>query len=657
MLEIYFNTTSREAFDADGNQFRSGMPRLAYMSRDMVRVILCSETPENDNAGADPSTWTRDTSYNVAGIGAMLTVDSDYIHKLKGELAAEVPAGSVSSVTATIASASYAKIPSSGVLRLFDAYGNYEALSYAARSIEGTSVTFTTSGTLAGTYETGAMDCDQSPYCSAMLDTAASNVEEGEFVFQLVVNSDRLREEMDYTDTEKLSVKGLEILLYKTTDGTDETLNAFVCDTFSIVGTIGAVGFESDPPDGTENKLAGVVDQLLAAGFEVEQQYDSAGNTQFRFRSVEAGGTWSAWVTVNKGQDRLPCSLTVGTVTTGEPGTNAEVEITGEGPNQIINFKIPRGNAGESASGLFLEFKNAGSLLLKSGTALSVGDVEYSATADVELDVADLLDTGTIQAGKDYCVYITTDQTFVVSLNSTFPSGTLSDGSTAFSAENTRKIGGFHTLCADAGEIDGHPLSGFSAGDILPASVWCLNHRPYCEPAGMVYCSALDFWVDIYLQSGTGEATASVFGGTITHTRCQPDHIDDMLSVRKKLLSDEEFSASAAASNQQTAISGAAAPATTGGNTDTAGRRMISAIGCEDCCGGLGQFLADISAAGKNGWNGETYGTAYVLVAGGNYANGQNSGPTSRFCNCNRNDTAAILSARGMSPNRTSTEG
>ena len=383
MLEIYFNTTSREAFDADGNQFRSGMPRLAYMSRDTVRVILCSETPENDNAGVDPTTWTRDSSYNVSGIGAMLTVDSDYIHKLKGELAAEIPAGSVSSVTATIASASYAKIPSAGVLRLFDAYGNYEALSYTARSIEGTSVTFTTSGTITGAYTAGAtMDCDQSPYCSAMLDTAASNVEEGEFVFQLVVNSDRLREEMDYTDTEKLSVKGLEILLYKTADGTDETLNAFVCDTFSIVGTIGAVGFEADPPDGTENKLAGVVDQLLAAGFEVEQQNDSAGNTQFRFRSVEAGGAWSSWVTVNKGQDGedgLPCSLTVGTVTTGEPGTDAEVDITGEAPNQTVNFKIPRGATGQPGP--------AG-----SGTGDMLASV-YDTNGDGKVNAADTADS------------------------------------------------------------------------------------------------------------------------------------------------------------------------------------------------------------------------------------------------------------------------
>ena len=308
-------------------------------------------------------------------------------------------------------------------------------------------------------------------------------------------------------------------------------------------------------------------------------------------------------------------------------------------------------------AGTFLVWNGAHSLRMLSGTGISVGSGGFSTYEDIELDVADLLDTGTIQAGKDYCVYITTDQTFVVSLNSTFPSGTLSDGSTAFSAENTRKIGGFHTLCVDAGEIDEHPLSGFSAGDILPASVWCLNHRPYCEPAGMVYCEALDFWVDIYLQSGTGEATESVFGGTITHTRCQPDHTEDMFSVRKKLLSDEEFSAAADGSNQQTAISGAAATSTTGGHTDTAGRRMISAIGCEDCCGVLGQFIAGISAAGGSGWNNATYGTAYVLVAGGNYANGQNSGPTSRICNSNRNDTAATISARGMSPNRTSKEG
>ena len=326
-------------------------------------------------------------------------------------------------------------------------------------------------------------------------------------------------------------------------------------------------------------------------------------------------------------------------------------------------------------AGPFLVWNGAHSLRMLSGTGISVGSGGFSTYEDIELDVADLLDTGTIQAGKDYCVYITTDQTFVVSLNSTFPSGTLSDGSTAFSAENTRKIGGFHTLCVDAGEIDGHPLSGFSAGDILPASVWCLNHRPYCEPAGMVYCSALDFWVDIYLQSGTGEATESVFGGTITggtitHTRCQPDHTEDMFSVRKKLLSDEEFSAAAAGSNQKTAFPGGTPPETSGGHVDSAGRRMISDIGCEDCCGMLWHFLRDLGAWGlaeSNTWktlpgdSGDYYGEVNILLAGGAC-----NDPSKNAAHCGsraRNGSnvlsclAVMVSARGMSPNRTSTEG
>ena len=310
----------------------------------------------------------------------------------------------------------------------------------------------------------------------------------------------------------------------------------------------------------------------------------------------------------------------------------------------------------------FLEFNNAGSILLKSGTFFSVGVVKYSASDDIELDVADLLDTGTIQAGKDYCVYLTTDQQFVVSLNSTFPSGTLSDGSTAFSAENTRKIGGFHTLCVDAGEIDGHPLSGFSSGDILPASVWCLNHRPYCEPAGMVYCSALDFWVDIYLQSGTGEATESVFGGTITTTRSQIDHTNDMLNVHKKLLADPEFTSASYGANQQTVISGAVAPSTTGGHTDANGRRMISNIGIEDCCGVLWQWLRELAPANEAETtpvaNGKIYGAIYGMLAGGFFGDSDLiSGSGARNTRNKVVLASNVSSARGMSPNRTSTEG
>ena len=40
-------------------------------------------------------------------------------------------------------------------------------------------------------------------------------------------------------------------------------------------------------------------------------------------------------------------SLTIGTVTTGDPGTDAQASITGEAPNFILNLTIPQGPTGE----------------------------------------------------------------------------------------------------------------------------------------------------------------------------------------------------------------------------------------------------------------------------------------------------------------------
>ena len=364
---IYINTVTRECFNESGDFFKSNMPQIPYLSKEDVKIVLCTSTDGGNDAGASPENWTRDTSYaNINGIGAIITVDSDFIHKIKGSLTTQITSGQVTSIVTEIEGASIAKIPSSGVVRIFNSSGSYEALTYSARNVNGNSVTFTTSGSVFNTYPEGSViDCDQSPYCSAYLNTAESNIQQGEFVFSLSCSSDRLREEMEYSDVEKLSVKGIELLIYKTEDSKDQIVNAFICDTFSIVGTIGTVGFEAEPPDGTENKLAGLVDQLLAAGFEVEQQNDSAGNTQFRFRSVEAGGTWSSWVTVNKGDPGTSNTLTIGTVTTGEPGTQASATITGESPNQVLNLTIPRGNAGSGAA--------VGSISLFAGATIPEG--------------------------------------------------------------------------------------------------------------------------------------------------------------------------------------------------------------------------------------------------------------------------------------------
>jgi hypothetical protein len=197
-----------------------------------------------------------------------------------------------------------------------------------------------------------------------------------------------------------------------------------------------------------------------------------------------------------------------------------------------------------------------------------------------------------VEAGKDYYVYACDNSgtlVFKTSLATTFPDG--------FDANTSRKLGGFHTLCVGVGTIAGHTLTGYAAKDILPQSIWDLKHRARNQNnAGMVYDPKSRIWVDIYLASGTGASTLSVNGGTISDTRNWMNFVDDGGAVGKRLLTDSEFQLAAAGSNEETNIAGSADPVTTGGHSDTAARRMISNIGCEDCCGVVWQWLTESAA-------------------------------------------------------------
>lgn len=324
-------------------------------------------------------------------------------------------------------------------------------------------------------------------------------------------------------------------------------------------------------------------------------------------------------------------------------------------------------------------------------------------------NAADASSTRTGQLnGRDYYLYLVPDGNsvkIVVSCNSTYPN----DISADYTANNTRKIGQFATLCVDAGasltgkiaaspgtesvgnnylvkqyntnDEDGfydfynkeitavstntnydvltvvHPLAGFTAGDILPESVFCLTFRLHSEPAGMVYDVDTDMAYDIYLQSGKGKLTASVYGGTITDTRQQQNHQDDMRQVKKRLLLDHEFASMASGSNEGTNIYGSADPVTTGGHKDTANSRMISFIGVEDACGALWQWSecvcanggSDASVYDGNGAFGKTYGTSYALLFGGRWDIAADCGSRGRGANRVRSYASANVGGRGAS--------
>lgn len=246
----------------------------------------------------------------------------------------------------------------------------------------------------------------------------------------------------------------------------------------------------------------------------------------------------------------------------------------------------------------------------------NVHKVFESGAAGVALTWADaLLDTGSVGNGKDYNLYLCDNANgtadVIASLNSTYPAG--------YTAESSRKIGGFHTLCATVGTISGHSLTGFVAGDILPNSVWCLSHRPKNrQPEGMVFDPSLRVWVDIYLAAvASGKLSSAYnisFATGATSPAFHPYKFEQWLApVGKRKPSQQEFVSLSLGSNQGTNIAGSSNPTTGGGHNDTVGRRMISNIGCEDCCGvlwqwGLGEGSEGLAASWGNAYDGNDAG-------------------------------------------------
>ena len=242
---------------------------------------------------------------------------------------------------------------------------------------------------------------------------------------------------------------------------------------------------------------------------------------------------------------------------------------------------------------------NKTTVTIPAGMQVAINGGLYITSAATTLNLNSFI-TAANRKGKDVYVYACvptsgTQPVFVASLNSTVPSG--------YTSSDSRKIGGFHCLCADVGTISGHTLSGYVAGDILPASVWDLLFRAEAENEGMVFIGG--HWYDIYLPSWASNKLQSVYGGTIVDgVSAMPMHGERFAEyaglVNKRLICRDEFLVIAKGSNERTNIANSADPGTTGGHKDTAGRRMISNHGLEDCCGVLWQWTSNIFGTYNN---------------------------------------------------------
>lgn len=354
----------------------------------------------------------------------------------------------------------------------------------------------------------------------------------------------------------------------------------------------------------------------------------------------------------------------VGTITNQ---TSIDVRTIQEEVQQLMDFGNYQVACIKDKSNYFsrdsLFTSNKTSIVIPKNMRININGEAYISTHNVTLNTSTL---GENLAGKDVYIYALagsgTEPDFVLSLNSTVPTG--------YTAENSRKIGGFHCLCKDVGIIEGHALSGYVAGDILPATRWDLLHRPKGEPEGFAYEELTDCWIAIYLPSWDGTKLVSVYNGVIADgSSAKKWHgeafYEQFAKQGMRLVWRHEFQMGAKGSNEQTNIQGSSDPNTTGGHVDTAGRRMISNIGLEDCCGVLWQYSMDLGFAGGSGWTnsvynsavddrsyGQTYGTLYRLLLGSPWNYGAYCGSRSALCDVSSANVRVDGSSRGASEPR-----
>lgn len=313
---------------------------------------------------------------------------------------------------------------------------------------------------------------------------------------------------------------------------------------------------------------------------------------------------------------------------------------------------------------------NNTTVIIPAGLEVNIGNYAFVTQSDSQVDIA-LAGGASARAGKDVYIYACWPSNvesgipvFVASMNSTTPTG--------YNATNSRKIGGVHCLCADVGTIDGHPLSGYVAGDVLPASLWDLRHRPVSAPEGMVYIEPLDLWADIYLNSWDGEKVVSEYGAVIADGASSRSYhwwrwAEEFNLLKKRLPHRWEFRELADGSPEAVNITGSADPNTTGGHTATNSQRIISKYGCEDCTGVLWQWGSDLTTHGTtNGWagysysssivptetnrGGEYHATTYAALFGGLWGSGSYCGSRSVAWNVAVVTPFGDDSARGVAP-------
>lgn len=269
MITTYLDTTDSIWLDENGNFWRNTFPAMIVGGHETLRVILVTSSPGRGTAAANPSQWPRDDSWVAAQgsgetIGAMVTIDNDYLRRNRGAFIID-PTQGATTVSASIPGIQAYEIPSTAPLYLNKQDGSFDAVTYTSFQVTESEYVFTLSDEVPGT---GYVSCavPQMPLASAFSDVDASDFSGGELIFDIVLNSTRLRELTEYTNSATVPVTGIELLFYRTITATDvvEKIRAYLLSSASLRNAQGDPGYDAEPGPPQLNLIRSAVDTALA---------------------------------------------------------------------------------------------------------------------------------------------------------------------------------------------------------------------------------------------------------------------------------------------------------------------------------------------------------------------------------------------------------
>ena len=270
MLKTYLDTTDSVWLDESGNFWRDGFPQLIAGGHEKIKIILVKSSPNHATEAANPDSWERDTSWAADGNSAMLTVDTDYKHLVKLSFSA-IPNAGDTSLSFSASGLSTSEFSAFGEIYLYRADNSFDALGYSGFSVNGDVITFTLSDSVsAGEYTSAAIP--QMPLASAFLAADESDIANGEWVFNLVVDSARLREMTEYSSTASVSIPGVELLFFRhLADSTVQKIRAYMWDSISLRNPQGNPGFAAELPDVYKDQInASVIKAVQTIGGDNE---------------------------------------------------------------------------------------------------------------------------------------------------------------------------------------------------------------------------------------------------------------------------------------------------------------------------------------------------------------------------------------------------